>query len=224
MREPDVNKNKSFLKKCIHADTRTKHMKENKLCVSQGERQAQHKFTVKHTFPFHKHSRTQPRRRGESDSLSARPVDRGPDALVHEGGWGHFDSWNTQGLSTQTSFNLICIRAVFGGKHRFSLSGGYTGSRKTATDGASLPRTPTADPLGKTRHCILKSQPHTRRHTHSSNYLHTSTQEQISCFTPITTILSSQIHRNDMHFKPGFIPSIALFLEMKTLNRFVLPP
>lgn len=52
---------------------------------------------------------------------------------------GGLSSWNTQGLTALTSFNLICIRPSLGANIVFHCGGKYTGSQKTATDGRSLP-------------------------------------------------------------------------------------
>lgn len=93
---------------------------------------------------------------------------------------GYFSSWNTQGLATLTSLNLICIRAVFGGKHRFSLWGDIWGHGKQqqTVDLCLLPlqwvhrgRQETVFP--DLRHI----------HTHIV-YTHQQTLKLISCFPP----------------------------------------
>lgn len=125
----------------------------------------------------------------EPSSLRAGPVERGPDAVglthsfVREGGC--FSSWNTQGLVALTSFNLICIRAVFGGKHRFSLRGDIRGHGKQqqTVDLCLLPLA--VDPQGN----VLYSQTSGAHTPHT----HTPTQADILLLPNYAYIMKSNL-------------------------------
>lgn len=197
MCKPVTNKNTSFLKKCTHADTQSQMQNKQRginTVHSQWVREGitQHIYSETNVF-IHKHTHTvavgqksRPAfisvRDWEPSSLKAGPVERGPDAagLTHSfvgGLGGGFSSWNTQGLAALTSFNLICIRAVFGGKHRFSLWGDIWGHGKQqqTVDFCILPlqrihrgRQGTVFP--DRRHTYTQTQTHTIEHI--SFFLH----------------------------------------------------
>lgn len=129
---------------CKHAGAKAIQAQGSKHCVSQkGNNTAQiysetHMFTQTHTYSRSGKSRSEAccclRQGLGAQQLKSRASGEearcsGLDPLIREGG-GCFSSWNTQGLAALTSFNLICIRAVFGGKHGFSLRGDIQGHGK----------------------------------------------------------------------------------------------
>lgn len=161
-----TNKNKSLLK---NAHTHT-HRQNKHSCVA---RNGTHTQTDTRTVAVGQKVGAGPAVVSVRDSLGAGPVERGPDAagLTHsfmrEGGC--FSCWNTQGLATLTSFNLICIRAIFGGKHRFSLRGIY-GVMENSNRRQIAASYPCSGSTGEGMALYFQtSGAHT--HTHSSTYL-----------------------------------------------------
>lgn len=67
--------------------------------------------------------------------------------------WGCFSIWNTEGLAAVTSFNLICIRAIFGANIVFHCRGIAQGHRKQQQ---------TVDPRGEEQQRIPTPNTHTQ--------------------------------------------------------------
>lgn len=152
MCKPVANKNKSFSKKGTHADTQSQRQnkqKWNQHCMSQKRKSTITNLEWNTPTCLHTLTHTCSRSGAESRSGACCCLRRGTGsrAAWEQGQWrggqmqwawpthswgggGCFNSWNTQGLAALTSFNLICIRAIFGGKHRFSLQGDTQGHGK----------------------------------------------------------------------------------------------